>query len=90
MWWGFAIFYIFDGIGLTMSKSKVKKESIGGYMKILVPVDGSKHSMEGLKVAAHYAKTKGGAEVSVMTVTLILLISTLNFPRQNATAFLKA
>jgi len=26
MWWGFAIFYIFDGIGLTMSKSKVKKE----------------------------------------------------------------
>jgi len=36
-------------------------------MNILVPVDGSKHSMEGLKVAAHYAKTKG-AEVSVMTV----------------------
>ena len=27
MWWGFAIFYIFDGIGLTMSKSKVKKEA---------------------------------------------------------------
>ncbi len=26
MWWGFAIFFIFDGIGLTMSKSKVKKE----------------------------------------------------------------
>jgi len=26
MWWGFSIFYIFDGIGLTMSKSKVKKE----------------------------------------------------------------
>ncbi|MEW6602884.1 MAG: hypothetical protein AB1499_18065, partial [Nitrospirota bacterium] len=26
MWWGFAIFYIFDGIGLTMKKSKVKKE----------------------------------------------------------------
>jgi len=26
LWWGFAIFYIFDGIGLTMSKSKVKKE----------------------------------------------------------------
>jgi len=26
MWWGFAIFYIFDGILLTMSKSKVKKE----------------------------------------------------------------
>jgi hypothetical protein len=27
MWWGFAIFFIFDGIGLTMSKSKVKKEA---------------------------------------------------------------
>lgn len=26
MWWGFAIFYMFDGVGLTMSKSKVKKE----------------------------------------------------------------
>lgn len=26
MWWGFAIFYIFEGIGLTMKKSKVKKE----------------------------------------------------------------
>lgn len=26
MWWGFAIFYIFDGIGLTMKKAKVKKE----------------------------------------------------------------
>lgn len=26
MWWGFAIFYIFDGIGLTMTKAKVKKE----------------------------------------------------------------
>ena len=26
LWWGFAIFYIFDGIGLTMTKSKVKKE----------------------------------------------------------------
>jgi nucleotide-binding universal stress UspA family protein len=28
-------------------------------MKILVPVDGSKHSIEALKVAADYAKTKG-------------------------------
>ena len=27
MWWGFAIFYIFDGIGLTMTKAKVKKEA---------------------------------------------------------------
>lgn len=26
MWWGFAIFYIFDGIGLTMKKAKFKKE----------------------------------------------------------------
>jgi hypothetical protein len=26
MWWGFAIFFIFDGIGLTMTKAKVKKE----------------------------------------------------------------
>jgi hypothetical protein len=26
LWWGFGIFYIFEGIGLTMSKSKVKKE----------------------------------------------------------------
>jgi hypothetical protein len=26
LWWGFAIFFIFDGIGLTMTKSKVKKE----------------------------------------------------------------
>lgn len=26
MWWGFAIFYIFEGIGLTMKKSKLKKE----------------------------------------------------------------
>ena len=27
MWWGFAIFYIFDGVGLTMTKAKVKKEA---------------------------------------------------------------
>jgi hypothetical protein len=26
MWWGFAIFFIFEGIGLNMSKAKVKKE----------------------------------------------------------------
>jgi nucleotide-binding universal stress UspA family protein len=36
-------------------------------MKILVPVDGSKQSMEGLKVASDYAKTKG-AEVYILTV----------------------
>jgi len=37
-------------------------------MKILVPVDGSKYSMEGVKVALDYAKTKG-AEIYLMTVT---------------------
>lgn len=26
MWWGFAIFYVFEGIGLRMKKPKVKKE----------------------------------------------------------------
>ncbi len=26
MWWGFAIFYMFEGIGLTMKKAKVRKE----------------------------------------------------------------
>jgi hypothetical protein len=26
MWWGFAIFYLFEGLGLTMKKAKVKKE----------------------------------------------------------------
>jgi len=26
MWWGFAIFFIFEGIGLSMTKAKVKKE----------------------------------------------------------------
>ena len=26
MWWGFAIFYTFEGIGLTMKKAKIKKE----------------------------------------------------------------
>ena len=27
MWWGYAIFYLFDGIGLTMKKAKVKREA---------------------------------------------------------------
>ncbi len=27
MWWGYAIFYMFEGIGLTMKKAKVKKEA---------------------------------------------------------------
>lgn len=26
LWWGFAIFYLFEGMGLTMKKAKVKKE----------------------------------------------------------------
>lgn len=37
-------------------------------MKILVPVDGSKYAVEGVKVALDYAKTKG-AEITLMTVT---------------------
>jgi hypothetical protein len=27
MWWGYAIFYLFDGFGLSMKKAKVKKEA---------------------------------------------------------------
>jgi len=27
LWWGYAIFYIFEGLGLTMKKAKVKKEA---------------------------------------------------------------
>ena len=26
LWWGYAIFYLFEGFGLTMKKAKVKKE----------------------------------------------------------------
>jgi hypothetical protein len=26
LWWGYAIFYLFDGVGLTMKKAKMKKE----------------------------------------------------------------
>jgi len=37
-------------------------------MKILVPIDGSKYSMEAVKVAGEVAKTKK-AEIHVMTVT---------------------
>jgi len=37
-------------------------------MKILVPVDGSKYSMEGVKMALDFAKTKG-AEVTLITVS---------------------
>lgn len=36
-------------------------------MKVLVPVDGSKHAAEGIKVASHYAKTKA-AQIYLMTV----------------------
>jgi len=27
LWWGYAIFYLFNGVGLTMKKAKVKKEA---------------------------------------------------------------
>ena len=27
MWWGYAIFYLFEGFGLTMKKARVKKEA---------------------------------------------------------------
>lgn len=27
MWWGYAIYYLFEGIGLTMKKAKVKREA---------------------------------------------------------------
>ncbi len=27
MWWGYAIFYLFDGLGLSMKKARVKKEA---------------------------------------------------------------
>ena len=40
-------------------------------MKILVPVDGSTHSMEALKVAIDYALTKGASISVVSVVTLI-------------------
>ncbi len=36
-------------------------------MKVLVPVDGSKHSMEGMKVASHFAKAKD-AETTIITI----------------------
>lgn len=36
-------------------------------MKILVPVDGSKYSLEGVKVALEYEKAKG-ADITIITV----------------------
>lgn len=36
-------------------------------MKILVPIDGSRHSLEGLKVASHYATAKA-AETTLLNV----------------------
>jgi len=36
-------------------------------MKVLVPVDGSKHSSEGIKVASHYGNTKD-AQLYLITV----------------------
>lgn len=37
-------------------------------MKILVPIDGSRHSLESLKVAAHFARA-AGAQAHVMHIT---------------------
>lgn len=37
-------------------------------MKVLVPVDGSRHSLEGIKVASQYALTRN-AGIYIMTVT---------------------
>jgi len=37
-------------------------------MRILVPVDGSKYSMEGIRVASNFAKTMK-ADITVITVT---------------------
>jgi nucleotide-binding universal stress UspA family protein len=56
-------------------------------MKILVPVDGSKYSMEAVKVAADYAKTKK-VDVTLITVTpfmsgLDLEISATNMANLN-------
>ena len=36
-------------------------------MKILVPIDGSRHSLEGLKIASHYAASRA-AETTLLTV----------------------
>jgi len=36
-------------------------------MKVLVPIDGSKHSTEGLRVASHFAKTNK-AKISIINV----------------------
>ena len=37
-------------------------------MKVLVPIDGSKHSTEGLRVAAHFAKTNK-AKIFILNVS---------------------
>ena len=37
-------------------------------MKVLVPVEGSKYSMEGIRVASNYAKSNN-AGIYIMTVT---------------------
>ena len=37
-------------------------------MKILVPIDGSRHSQESLKIAAHFAKT-AGAKACIIHIT---------------------
>jgi len=40
-------------------------------MNVLVPVDGSKHAMEALKIAADYAKTKG-AKICLINVVPVI------------------
>lgn len=40
-------------------------------MKVLVPVDGSTHSMEALKVAADFAKTRGAAIFVISVVPFV-------------------
>ncbi len=40
-------------------------------MRILVPVDGSRHSLEGVKVASHYAETRIAAIYLLTVIPLI-------------------
>jgi len=67
MWWGFSIFYVFEGLGLSMKRPKQRRKSKEDNMKILVPIDGSRYSREALKVAVEFAKTRG-AEICLLNV----------------------
>jgi nucleotide-binding universal stress UspA family protein len=44
-------------------------------MKVLVPIDGSKYSLEGIKVASHYAKAKS---VETYLITVILSVADID------------